>query len=76
MAGLSTILTLIGFVAALWHVAGWIGVVLVDTVALCATLVTVIAGHSFSLESDAEKELKNRFLEYRMQQRGGTNSST
>jgi hypothetical protein len=33
MAGVGVVLTLIGFVAAFWHVAWWIGVVLVATVA-------------------------------------------
>jgi hypothetical protein len=43
MAALTTMLTLTGFVAALWHVAWWIGAVLIATVALCATLLIVIA---------------------------------
>ena len=72
IAALTVMLTLTGFVAALWHVAWWIGVALVATVALCATLVMVIAGHSLSPESAAEKELKNRYLRYRMQQRAGS----
>jgi hypothetical protein len=71
IAALTMILTLIGFVAALWHVVWWIGVVLVAIVTLCGALVAVIAGHSFSPESDAEKELRNRFLQYRTQQRRG-----
>ena len=68
IAALTMMLTLTGFVAALWHVAWWIGVVLVATVILCVTLVMVIRGHSLSPESDAEKELKNRYMQYRIQQ--------
>lgn len=51
MAGVSMILTLTGFVAALWHVAWWIGVVLMSTVAVCGTLLAVIAGRSFPGQS-------------------------
>ena len=76
IATLTTVLTLTGLVAALWHVAWWIGAVLVGTLALCATLVIVIAGTSYSKESAAEEELKNRYLQDRIQQRGGPNPTT
>lgn len=44
IAAVTMMLTLTGLAAALWQVAWWIGVVLVATVALCATLVLVISG--------------------------------
>jgi hypothetical protein len=61
IAVLTTMLTLTGLVAALWQVAWWIGVALVATAALCATLVLAIAGHSLSPESDAERALRSRW---------------
>jgi hypothetical protein len=65
---LTITITLTGFVAALWHVKSWIGVVLLATVILCTMLVIVVFAHSLSPESEAEKELKSRYREYRIQQ--------
>ena len=63
---LTTALTLTGFAAALWHVAWWISAVLVATVILCGILVMVVIGHSVAPESEAEKQLKSRYREYRI----------
>lgn len=68
MLALTTALTLIGFAAALWHVVWWIGVVMIATVILCTMLVIVLFAHSLSPESDAEKELKNRYRVFQIQQ--------
>ena len=66
---LTIALTLTGFAAALWHVVWWIGAVLVATVTLCTMLIIVLFAHSLWPESDAEKELKNRYREYQLQRR-------
>jgi len=58
---LSLALTLIGLVAALWHMAWWIGAVLLGMVVLSAALVIVIMAHALPPESEAEKTLKRRY---------------
>jgi hypothetical protein len=69
IAILSIALTLTGLVAALWHMAWWIGVLLFAMVILSAVLVMVVLGHSLTAESEAERDLRRRHLELRMQQR-------
>lgn len=54
--------------AALWHVKWWVGVVMLAAVTLCTMLIVVLFAHSLSPESQAEKELKSRYREYRIQQ--------
>lgn len=46
IATLSFTLTLIGLVAALWHMAWWMGIVLLGMVTLCTVLVIVAMAHS------------------------------
>ena len=65
IAALSMALTLTGVVAALWHMAWWIGVALAAVVVLSAVLVMVAIAHSLPPESEAEQELKRRFKEQR-----------
>jgi hypothetical protein len=69
IAAPSIALTLTGLVAALWHVAWWIGVVLLAMVILSIALVTVVIAHSMPPESEAEKELKRHYMEHRTRQR-------
>jgi len=69
IAALSIALTLTGLVAALWHMAWWIGVALLVMVVLSAVLVIAVLAHSLPPESEAEKELKRRDVEHRMQER-------
>ena len=69
VGGLSAALTWIGMVAALWHMAWWIGVILSIVVLLSAVLVIAVIGHSHSWESEVEKQLKQRYLEQRTQER-------
>jgi hypothetical protein len=59
---LSIVLTIIGLVAALWHLAWWLGVILLAMVILSTVLVLVILAHSMPPESEAEKELKKLYL--------------
>ena len=51
IAALSAALTLAGLVAALWHMAWWIGGVLLGMVALSAGLVLVVFAHAQSRPS-------------------------
>jgi len=50
IATLSFTLTLIGLVAALWHMAWWMGIVLLGMVMLSTVLVIVVMAHSFPPE--------------------------
>jgi hypothetical protein len=45
-------------VAALWHLAWWLGVTMLVKVILSAVLVMVILAQSLPPETQAEKELK------------------
>lgn len=65
---LSIALTLTGLVAALWHTAWWIGMVLLLMVIFCAVLVIVVIAHSLPPESEAERKLKRRYIEHRNRQ--------
>jgi len=60
IAALSAALTLAGLVAALWHMAWWIGSVLIVMVALSAGLVLVVFAQAQPPESAWEKALKQR----------------
>jgi len=60
IAAISAGLTLAGLVAALWHMAWWIGTVLLVMAALSAGLVVVVFVHAQPPESVWEKTLKQR----------------
>ena len=60
IAALSTGLTLIGVVAALWHMAWWIGSTLLAMVAFSAGLVLLVFARSQPPESARETALKRR----------------
>ena len=60
IAATSAGLTLAGLVAALWHMAWWIGTVLLVMAALGAGLVLVVFAHAQPPESTWEKTLKQR----------------
>lgn len=68
IAALSLALTLTGLVAALWHMAWWIGVGLLAMVLLSTVLVVSVIAHALPPESDAEKALKRRYAEHRARQ--------
>ena len=72
LAALGSVFTLAGFVAALWHMAWWLGVVLVATVVLSTILTLVVLAYSLPPESEAEKELKRRYMEHRAKLRSRT----
>ena len=59
---LSIALTITGLVAALWHLAWWLGVIFLTMVILSIVLVIVILAYSMPPESEAEKELKQLYL--------------
>ena len=59
---LSFTLTVIGLVAALWHLAWWLGVTLLAMSILSACLVILILARSLPPETEAEKELKKLYL--------------
>lgn len=61
MAALSGLLTLIGLIAALSHVARWIAAVFLVMVVLSTALVVVAIAHALPPESEAEKEMKRRY---------------
>jgi hypothetical protein len=60
IAVLSVALSVTGLAAALWHVAWWIGLVLLAMVALTTVLVGVVVVHSLPPESEAEKGLRRK----------------
>jgi hypothetical protein len=60
IAALSTALTLMGMIAALWHMGRWIAFVGFSAVVLSAVLVTLVIAHGLPPKSDAEKSLKQR----------------
>jgi hypothetical protein len=68
MLVLSVALTLTGLVAAVWHTAWWIGMVLLLMVIFCAVLVIDEISHSPPAETEAERKLKRRYIEYRNRQ--------
>ena len=59
---LSIALTGTGLVAALWHMAWWIGVSVLALIILSTVLVIVVLAYSLPKESEAEKELKKLYL--------------
>jgi len=60
IAAIGAVLTLAGLVAALWHMAWWIGGVLLVMAALSAGLVVAVFAHAQPRESEWEKSLKQR----------------
>jgi len=60
IAALSIALTVTGMTAAMWHMGRWIAFVLLAAVVLTAALVAAAVAHSLPPESDAEKSLKVR----------------
>lgn len=60
IAALSIALTLTGLVAALWHIAWWVGVTLFVMVILSTVLVIGALAHSLPAESKAEMERRRR----------------
>ncbi len=60
---LSALLTLIGMVAALWHMAWWVGVVFFAMVMLCLVMVIIAIVTSQPPDSKEEKEQKRRSQE-------------
>ena len=66
---LSIALTLGGMVAALWHMAWWIGSVLLLMVAISAGLVLLVFAHAQPPDSGWEKALKQRVRQWRPQDR-------
>lgn len=67
IAGLSGALTVTGMAAAMWHMGRWIAFVLLFAVILSAALVTVVIAHALPPDSDAEKSLKQRYRERRLE---------
>ena len=65
IAALSIVLTLTGMTAAVWHMGRWIAFVLISAVILSAALVTVVIARALPPESDAERDLKQRYREHR-----------
>jgi hypothetical protein len=63
----SIALTVTGMAAALWHMGHWIAVVLLSAVTLSAVLVAVAVAHALPPESAAEKSLKLRYRERRLE---------
>ena len=64
---LSIALTFTGLVAALWYMAWWIGVALLVMVAVSIAAVLVAFVRSLPPETEAERELKRRYAEWRAQ---------
>ena len=75
IGGLSVALTLTGVVAALWHMAWWVGAVLLVMSALSAVLVMAIIAQTLPPESKAEQQLRRRYQERRNQSGGQLSKS-
>jgi hypothetical protein len=71
MIVLSVALTLTGTVAAMWHMAPWVAVVLCAMTVISAGLLAIGIGHALPPESPAEQELKRRYREGRARTRLG-----
>ena len=65
LAALSTALKLTGTVAALWHMAWWVGVELLAMTMISAVAVLAVLGASLPPDSASERELKRRYAEQR-----------
>jgi hypothetical protein len=60
---LSSLLTLTGMIAVLWHMAWWIGVVFIAMVIICPVIVIIAFATSQPPDSPEEKEQKRRYME-------------
>jgi hypothetical protein len=67
-AALSGVLTVIGLVAALWHMAWWVGVAALVTATLSATLVAVVYLSTKPSESEASRTFTKRYVQRQTQQ--------
>lgn len=65
MAAFSMALTITGTVAALWHMAWWVGTELVVVSVLSAAAVLAVLGASLPPDSESEREIKRRYAEQR-----------
>ncbi|HTO99986.1 MAG TPA: hypothetical protein VMJ64_01330 [Anaerolineales bacterium] len=65
----STTLTLSGLVAVLWHLAWWLGVILLVMVILSTVLTLAILAHSLPPDSEQEKELKKLYRKKTQQEK-------
>lgn len=65
LATLSTFLTVFGMVAALWYMAWWVGVLFFVMVIVSLVLVFNVFSRWMPPESEAERELKQRYREQR-----------
>lgn len=70
IAALSITLTVAGLAAAVWHMGQWIAFALLSSVILSAALVTIVVAHALPPESEAEKSLKQRVRERRIENAG------
>jgi len=65
MAAISMALTIAGTVAALWHMAWWVGTELAAMTVLSVAAVLAVLGASLPPDSASERELKRRYAEQR-----------
>ena len=68
LAALSGVLTTIGLVAALWHMAWWVGVAGLVTAVLSATLIGVVFVSTKAPVSETDRVLIQRYVDRRTQQ--------
>jgi len=66
---LSGALTIAGLMAALWHMAWWIAAALGAAIIFSAVLVVGVFAQFVQPESDAEKELKRRYVEEQLKKK-------
>jgi hypothetical protein len=66
IAAVSIALTVTGMAAAMWHMGHWIAFVLLSVVFLSAVLVTAAVARALPPDSAAEKSLKLRYRERRI----------
>jgi MFS family permease len=66
---LSGALTIAGLMAALWHMAWWIAAALGAAILFSAVLVVGVFAQFVQPESEAEKELKRRYVEEQLKKK-------
>ena len=71
IAVLGMLITAVGMVATLWYMAWWVAVIFLTVIILSFALLIFVFSRSMPPESEAEKELRKRYLGQRNKQGKG-----
>ena len=72
VAPMSFALSVTGLIAAVWYMAWWIGVAVLAVAVVSTAVAVLMVVHAQPRESEAEKDLKRKYGEYRARGQGGT----